>query len=259
MTGSSRASARSRFRRPAFRSASRGCSRRCARSRARSSPRRRRPAPSSCSRSTATRTRWRTISGSSRACARRAIAAELYLGSGGMNAQLKYADRRRSRVAVIQGSNERNAAGGPQVTIRDLKLGAELAKSTKDRADYLELRQRAQFSRARGGAGRAGARGSRAALGRCVYTFYCCVANSQPRSRSIIWIVLAPSRLAAKTPVEEGLDFLGFPWILSSESRDINQLHAISARNFFASLSPRSTRRGLAPGIETLRIAKDRP
>jgi histidyl-tRNA synthetase len=73
------------------------------------------------------------------------IAAELYLGSGGMNAQLKYADRRRSRVAVIQGSNERNAMSGPQVTIRDLNLGAELAKSTKDRADYLELRQRAQF------------------------------------------------------------------------------------------------------------------
>ncbi len=74
------------------------------------------------------------------------IAAELYLGSGGMNAQLKYADRRRSRVAVIQGSNERNAPGGPQATIRNLTLGAELAKTTKDRADYLELRQRAQFS-----------------------------------------------------------------------------------------------------------------
>jgi histidyl-tRNA synthetase len=74
------------------------------------------------------------------------IAAELYLGSGGMNAQLKYADRRRSRVAVIQGSNERNAPGGPQVSIRDLKLGSGLAKTTKDRADYLELRQRAQFS-----------------------------------------------------------------------------------------------------------------
>ena len=73
------------------------------------------------------------------------IPAELYLGDGKMNAQLKYADRRRSRVAVIQGSNERNAPGGPQVTIRDLKLGAELAKTTKDRADYLELRQRAQF------------------------------------------------------------------------------------------------------------------
>ncbi len=74
------------------------------------------------------------------------IAAELYLGQAGMNAQLKYADRRRSRVAVIQGSNERNAEGGPQVTIRDLKLGAELGKTTKDRADYLELRQRAQFT-----------------------------------------------------------------------------------------------------------------
>ena len=74
------------------------------------------------------------------------IAAELYLGHGGMNAQLKYADRRGSRVAVIQGSNERDAPGGPQVTIRDLRLGAELAKATKDRADYLELRQRAQVS-----------------------------------------------------------------------------------------------------------------
>ncbi len=73
------------------------------------------------------------------------IASELYLGSGGMNAQLKYADRRGSRCAVIQGSNERDAPGGPKVTIRDLKLGAELAKLTKDRADYLELRQRAQF------------------------------------------------------------------------------------------------------------------
>ena len=63
-----------------------------------------------------------------------------------MNAQLKYADRRMSRCAVIQGSNERAAPGGPQVTIRDVRLGAELAKVTKDRADYLELRRRAQVS-----------------------------------------------------------------------------------------------------------------
>jgi histidyl-tRNA synthetase len=73
------------------------------------------------------------------------IASELYLGTGGMNAQLKYADKRGSRCAVIQGSNERNAPDGPQVAIRDLKLGAELARASKDRADYLELRQRAQF------------------------------------------------------------------------------------------------------------------
>src|SRR5579883_3276183 len=72
------------------------------------------------------------------------IAAELYLGEGGMNAQLKYADRRGSLCAVIQGSNERDAPSGRQVVIRDLVLGAELAKASKDRADYLELRQRAQ-------------------------------------------------------------------------------------------------------------------
>jgi len=74
------------------------------------------------------------------------VAAELYLGQGGMNAQLKYADRRGSLCAVIQGSNERDAPGGRQIVIRDLVLGAELAKATKDRADYLEMRQRAQLT-----------------------------------------------------------------------------------------------------------------
>jgi histidyl-tRNA synthetase len=74
------------------------------------------------------------------------IAAELYLGASGMNAQLKYADKRGSVCAVIQGSNEREHKDGPQVTIRDLVLGAELAAATKDRADYLELRAKAQFS-----------------------------------------------------------------------------------------------------------------
>jgi histidyl-tRNA synthetase len=74
------------------------------------------------------------------------IAAELYLGPSGMNAQLKYADKRGSICAVIQGSNERAHESGPQVTIRDLALGAELAASTKDRADYVELRANAQFT-----------------------------------------------------------------------------------------------------------------
>jgi histidyl-tRNA synthetase len=74
------------------------------------------------------------------------IAAELYLGASGLNAQLKYADRRGSLCAIIQGSNERDAKGGREVVIRDLRLGAELAKASKDRADYLELRQRAQFA-----------------------------------------------------------------------------------------------------------------
>jgi histidyl-tRNA synthetase len=72
------------------------------------------------------------------------IAAELYLGGSGMNAQLKYADKRGAICAVIQGSNERDHADGPQVVVRDLVLGAQLATMTKDRADYLELRTKAQ-------------------------------------------------------------------------------------------------------------------
>ena len=75
---------------------------------------------------------------------RAGIAAELYLGSSGMNAQLKYADKRGAVCAIIQGSNERDHADGPQIVVRDLILGAELAKMTKDRADYLDLRAQAQ-------------------------------------------------------------------------------------------------------------------
>ncbi|HEY1735864.1 MAG TPA: His/Gly/Thr/Pro-type tRNA ligase C-terminal domain-containing protein, partial [Methylovirgula sp.] len=71
------------------------------------------------------------------------IAAELYLGSAGMNAQLKYADKRGAVCAVIQGSNEREKG---EIGLRDLILGAELAGMSKDRADYLELRAKAQVS-----------------------------------------------------------------------------------------------------------------
>ena len=44
--------------------------------------------------------------------------------------------------------------------IRDLVLGAELAKGSKDRADYLELRQKAQFAGAGRPPRRGGARGA---------------------------------------------------------------------------------------------------
>ena len=70
------------------------------------------------------------------------IRSELYLGAAGMNAQLKYADRRGAVCAVIQGSNEREKG---EIAIRDLVLGAQLAASTKDRDDYLELRDKEGF------------------------------------------------------------------------------------------------------------------
>jgi histidyl-tRNA synthetase len=52
------------------------------------------------------------------------IAAELYLGSSGMKAQLKYADRRNSPCVIIRGSNEREAG---KVQIKDLAAGKEQA------------------------------------------------------------------------------------------------------------------------------------
>ena len=73
------------------------------------------------------------------------IAAELYLGSAGMNAQLKYADKRNSVCAIIQGSNER-AKG--EIIIKDLIVGAQVGSAAKDmpRDEYLALKERAQFA-----------------------------------------------------------------------------------------------------------------
>ncbi len=70
------------------------------------------------------------------------IRAEIYLGEGGLKAQMKYADKRASPCAVIQGGDER-AKG--EVTIKDLILGATLTE-TKDRDDYLKKQAEAQFS-----------------------------------------------------------------------------------------------------------------
>ena len=63
------------------------------------------------------------------------IRSEMYLGTSGMRAQLKYADRRRASVVVIQGEDER-AAG--EVTIKDLDRGTELAKEITDNKEWRE-------------------------------------------------------------------------------------------------------------------------
>jgi histidyl-tRNA synthetase len=65
------------------------------------------------------------------------LRAEAYVGESGMKAQLKYADRRGAAIAVIEGSDER-ARG--EVQVKDLILGAELAKSTESRADWVKDR-----------------------------------------------------------------------------------------------------------------------
>jgi histidyl-tRNA synthetase len=71
------------------------------------------------------------------------IRAELYLGSGKFGPQMKYADRRNSPCVVIQGSDEK-ARG--EVTIKDLIVGAELAKSEKGREQHLQKQAQAQRS-----------------------------------------------------------------------------------------------------------------
>jgi histidyl-tRNA synthetase len=73
------------------------------------------------------------------------IRAELYLGNPkNMGNQLKYADKRNSPCVIIQGSDEKDDPAGPQVVIKDLIVGAELAKLDKARDDYLERQARAQ-------------------------------------------------------------------------------------------------------------------
>ena len=72
--------------------------------------------------------------------------ADLYLGSSGFNAQMKYADRRGAVCAIIQGSSEREAG---TVVIKDLILGAELAaasRDVKDSAEHKAKQAQAQFA-----------------------------------------------------------------------------------------------------------------
>ncbi len=70
------------------------------------------------------------------------IRAEMYLGTSGMKAQMKYADKRGAPCVVIQGSNERDAG---EVQIKDLIEGAKAAEAIKDNKEWKAARP-AQFS-----------------------------------------------------------------------------------------------------------------
>jgi histidyl-tRNA synthetase len=70
------------------------------------------------------------------------IRAELYLGTGKMGAQLKYADKRGSPCVVIQGADEK-AKG--EVQIKDLIEGAKAAAAIASHEEWRESRP-AQFA-----------------------------------------------------------------------------------------------------------------
>lgn len=65
------------------------------------------------------------------------IPAEVYLGSAGMKAQMKYADRRMAPAAIMLGGDE-IAAG--KVTIKDLDLGRALSAGVAGNAEWREQR-----------------------------------------------------------------------------------------------------------------------
>ena len=65
------------------------------------------------------------------------IRAEMYVGTSGMKAQMKYADKRGSPLVVIQGGDEK-AKG--EVTLKDLALGAQLASGVESREEYASQR-----------------------------------------------------------------------------------------------------------------------
>ena len=74
------------------------------------------------------------------------IRAELYLGNPkhGIGQQLKYADRRGSPCAVIQGPDEKNKSP-PEILIRDLIAGAA-PSDTADREAHLKKQAEAQVA-----------------------------------------------------------------------------------------------------------------
>jgi histidyl-tRNA synthetase len=65
------------------------------------------------------------------------IRAEMYIGTSGMKAQMKYADKRGSPLVVIQGGDEKAKS---EVTLKDLALGAQLASGVESREEYASQR-----------------------------------------------------------------------------------------------------------------------
>jgi len=63
------------------------------------------------------------------------LRAEVFIGAGNVTKQMKYADRRGAQIAVLMGSDE--MAKG-DVTLKDLHLGAEMAKAIESNEEWRE-------------------------------------------------------------------------------------------------------------------------
>ncbi len=65
------------------------------------------------------------------------IRAEVFVGSGNVTKQMKYADRRDAQIAVLMGEDE---LAKNEVTLKDLYLGAEAAKAIESNAEWKSSR-----------------------------------------------------------------------------------------------------------------------
>ena len=65
------------------------------------------------------------------------IRAEVFVGSGNITKQMKYADRRKAQIAVLMGEDE---LAKNQVTLKDLYLGAEAAKAIESNEEWKSSR-----------------------------------------------------------------------------------------------------------------------
>jgi len=65
------------------------------------------------------------------------LRAEVYVGTGNITKQMKYADRRGVQLAIIMGEDEHQRG---EVTIKDLVLGAEMAKAISSNEEWKSSR-----------------------------------------------------------------------------------------------------------------------
>ena len=65
------------------------------------------------------------------------LRAEVYVGTGNLTKQMKYADRRGVKLAVIMGEDEMSRQ---EVTVKDLHLGAEMAKAIQSNEEWKSSR-----------------------------------------------------------------------------------------------------------------------
>jgi len=65
------------------------------------------------------------------------IRAEVFVGSGNVTKQMKYADRRGAQIAVLMGSDEMEKG---EVTLKDLYLGAQAAKAIQSNEEWKSAR-----------------------------------------------------------------------------------------------------------------------